>query len=253
MGPSSQTQLQKTSRAVWKNSWWTGNGKGCQEKWWIPHQEHLLQGPLQHRAEQSSNDWCSLFLRTGPCWEDEPSEPYNYFHGFISVHFLKMSFRDTELASHECCECQHSSKSGKWGGLGCVHPALSSVHIRAAANSLSFSFQKSREFFSFHPWREKNEDHQSKSVTMHLAKSKCEKQDSCYKVVMGSPTWLMDVLITLITRAICQDKGIIGFVKILFVVETINGVIIHRYIWKGILQSRKESPIRGIKGWHSNF
>lgn len=34
----------------------------------------------------------------------------------------------------------------------------------------------------------------------------------------------------LITRAICQDKGIIGFVKILFGVETINDVMIHRYI-----------------------
>lgn len=53
-----------------------------------------------------------------------------------------------------------------------------------------FSFQKSHEFFSFHPWKEKNEDHQSKSVTMHLAKSKCEKQDSCYKVVTGSPECL---------------------------------------------------------------
>lgn len=109
----------------------------------------MLQGPLQHRAEQSSDDWCSLSLRTGPCWEDEPSEPYNYFHGFISVHFLKMSFRDTKLASHECCVCQHSSKSGKWGGLGCSHPALSSVHIRATANSLSF-FPSRKAVSSFH-------------------------------------------------------------------------------------------------------
>lgn len=233
--PRGQTQLQKTSHAVWKKSWWTGNGKGCQEKWWIPPQERLLQGPLQHRAEQSSDNWCSRSLRTCPCWEEEPLEPYNYSRGFISVHFLKMSFRDTKLASHECCECQHSSKSGKRGGLGCLDPALSSVHIRAAANSLSFSFQKSHEIFSFHPWREKNEDHQSKSVMMYLVESKCEKQGSCYRVVMGSPEcpWLIDILITLITGAICQD--IICFVKILFGVETINGVIIHRYIWKGIL------------------
>lgn len=107
----------------------------------------MLQGPLQHRAEQSSIDWCSLSLRTGPCWEDEPSEPYNYFHGFISVHFLKMSFRDTELASHECCECQHSSLESGEDWAACIQPC---PRFTSEQQQRVFHFPSRKAMSSFH-------------------------------------------------------------------------------------------------------
>lgn len=116
-----------------------GKGKAAKKNGGFLIRNACSRGHSSTGQSTAAMTGAALSLRTGPCWEDEPSEPYNYFHGFISVHFLKMSFRDTKLASHECCACQHSSKSGKWRGLGCLHPALSSVHMRAAANGLSFS------------------------------------------------------------------------------------------------------------------